>query len=503
MTKLDKLFEKILGLIVLLGASMLTVPIAIMLFTSENNPVFVGADRIMPIFAVASTFFGCFIQAAFSKITGKKASRDGFSDVGDSVIQGFHIKYAVVPLLLFITLAAMMYLPADAYFENLYLSDQMGYYNPIYGLFISALFLLSATVGCVIWFYPIERLTSATILVGAGVLFYAEMFFATLIATPLFSMGLSVLNHPNVTTTIGIPFIIFNICMLIVFNQNNLQQKFRGSVVSVITPGARMYNLFIVFMILLILALMCLLVYVVISAVYIILYAIVFVITYRLFYGKQNEYSDYPHPEYYGSEEAGEVFQRNVMSPDNQYLLAIFFLLLFTGAILFVLARTGYLKRIIESVRAWFRELISSFLIGRDIFKHSFDPNLSDEIYNYKDEKKNLQNAAIQDYSDMAANTDTYKLFMLRLSRMKNYDEQLCYAYAVLLNMYKKININLKTSDTPRQVEDKVRRSLTAEKIQKITNDFEKIRYAEIEVSDAEASAILTNICDEVKRYMY
>ena len=49
----------------------------------------------------------------------------------------------------------------------------------------------------------------------------------------------------------------------------------------------------------------------------------------------------------------------------------------------------------------------------------------------------------------------TTKTFIRELGRLRDYDSQLCYAYSVLLKMYKKMNIALKQSDTPRQVEKK------------------------------------------------
>lgn len=503
MTNFDKLFEKVLSLIVLLGASMLTVPISLMLFTYESTVIFDGAYTIMPIFAVSSTFLGFFVQSIFSKMIGKRASNDGYADHGAGIISGFSIGHAIIPIIIFAITAIIMFAPVDSYFENLYLTRHMEYYSPVYGIFVSALFFVAAVLGCVIWFYPMERLTNITVLVTASVLFYAEVFFATLLVAPLFSTGLSVLSSSTVTSIIGVPFVIFTVCLLIVFSQNNLQRKFRGSVVTVITPSARMYNLFLVFCIILILVVMCLLVYVILSGLYIIGYSIVFLIAYRLFYNKQAQENGYFEAEYFASEQGEVIRNNNAMTPENQYLLAIFFLLILTAAALFLLARTGYLKKIIQRVRTWFLDLIHSFLVGRDIFKNATDKTPSEEIYNYKDEKKRLQNAAVKDFEDLANQTDTYRMFMSRLSRLKSYDEQLCYAYAVLLKMYKKINITLKTSDTPREVEAKVTRSVTEQEICRITDDFERIRYAEEEVSDAEASSILTNICDVVKRYMY
>jgi hypothetical protein len=148
-------------------------------------------------------------------------------------------------------------------------------------------------------------------------------------------------------------------------------------------------------------------------------------------------------------------------------------------------------------------DFFTTIFIGADIFKTSFDPNAVGGMYNYKDEKKKLQSADIGDFTELADSTDTYKLFLQRLGKLKTYDEQLCYAYVMLIRMYKKMNIPLKLSDTPREMEQKVSRALTENEIQQITKDFESIHYAEVQKNDAEAAAILNNLCATIKRYLY
>lgn len=502
MNKTDRLFHNILSFIVLFAASMMTVPVAIMLFTNQTRSVFTGAERIMPIFAVTATFIGYAVMYVFAKMTGKVSSEDGYAVQGKDTLAHFHVKHTVIPFLIYAVISALLYFLANSVFQILYDSGHMEYITEIYGIEVALIFFFAAVLGCVVWFYPMERLTNITVLMTVGVIFYAEMFFATLIVAPLFSMGFSVLEHPTVTGVIGPPFVIFTLCLLVVFNQSNMQRKFRGSVVAVITPSARMYNLFIVAMLLGILVIAVALMYVVISGISIILYAIFFVIAYKLFYGKtQDPYS--LDADYVDSDAVSGEFQCRVMSPENQYLLALFFLLALAAAAVVVLAKTGKLKELILKIKTWFLDLLYSFRIGLDIFKNAPDGRGESEMYNYKDEKKLLQNAAIKDYIGMAEDTDSYKAFMQRLGKLKSYDEQLCYAYAVLLIMYKRINISLKYSDTPREVEGKVMRSIPNAEIEKITSDFEKIRYAEQQVSDAEAGAILNHICSVIKRYMY
>ena len=120
-----------------------------------------------------------------------------------------------------------------------------------------------------------------------------------------------------------------------------------------------------------------------------------------------------------------------------------------------------------------------------------------------KDEKKTIDRSDVKDYYRYAAETESYNDFLIKLDRMESYDEQLCYSYSVLLRMYRKMNVNLKSSDTPRQAEGKVRCALTADEIEKITADFERIRYSGEEIATYEAADVLKNICKAVKKYMF
>ena len=174
-------------------------------------------------------------------------------------------------------------------------------------------------------------------------------------------------------------------------------------------------------------------------------------------------------------------------------LIVVAVLLIFIGI------KTGLVQKFLR----WLREFIDTILIGSSIIKSSFDPNAEEGTYNYRDERRKLQNAGIRDFDAMAESTDNYRLFLQRLGRLRTYDEQLCYAYAVLLRMYKKMNIPLKISDTPRENEAKVSHALAVSEIEKITADFEAVRYAGHTPDDAEASRILGDICAVIKRYLF
>jgi len=402
MQKNERLFHNILSFIVLFASSMLSVPVALMMFTNQTRTVFTEAERIMPVFAVFSVFFGYAAMYIFAKMTGKVNSEDGYAVPGKDTLTHFHVKHTIIPFALFAGISILLFFLASAVFQVLYNTGHMEYISEVYSIEVSLIFFFSAVLGCVVWFYPMERLTNTTVLITAGVIFYAEMFFATLIVAPLFEMGFGVLTHPTVTGLIGPPFIFFTVCILVIFNQSNMQRKFRGSVVAVITPSARVYNLFIIAMVLLILIAAVGLMYVVIGGISIILYAIFFVIAYKLFYGKTQDPYEL-NADYVDSEAVSGEFQRKVMSPENQYLLALFFLIALTAVALVILAKTGKLKELIIRIKNWFRDLLESFRIGFDIFKNAPDGMGETEMYNYKDEKKLLQNAAAGSDSGQSA----------------------------------------------------------------------------------------------------
>lgn len=501
----ETFFEKVFSFISLIAISMMMVPLFIML----TGQLFPGSPWVCVVLAVFSTFLGYGIQTACAKSRRQRASTDGFSDAGEGVIGSFNFTDAAPALLIIAVTVIAGYFLFDRLimfrfsFGNIVYQGNVLSYTPVYTIMASLAYAVASVGGCVIWFYPMERLANVYFLITCCVLFYAELFFATIMMAPLFSAGFSVLADPALIPTIGIPFFMFTVCMLLIFNQSNLQTRYRGSVVSVITPSARFYNMGLVMVMIVCVLITAVICYITLSGIWLIIRMILFIIAFRWFYGREQNYGSGEIYEYVDSDEAGMMMQRNVMSTENQYMIAVFCMLILAVLAIYIGARTGYLQRLIERIREWLRDLLDAFRIGRDIFRNAPDGRESDEIYNYKDEKKLIQNAAIRDFQAMAASTDTYKLFMLRLQRLKTYEEQLCYAYAVLLKMYRKLNIGLHIADTPREVEGKVVRTLPESEIREITADFERIRYAEAELSDAEAAGVLNRICGVVKRYMF
>ncbi len=489
---MNSVLNRLMNFISLLAVAMLMIPLSFV-FLGDRFP---ASRDVLPMFAILSTFFGYGAQWVFAAVIGKKASADGYSSKNDGFFDKFRLQYALIPILIVLLVSVVVGIVFNSYMDFLCANNIIRYTTVLYGILAALLFVICAVGGCVIWFYPIERLSNIFVLITGCAFFFIEGFYLVL-------TGAASDNDQTMISRLAVPLLVFSFCVFLIYNQSNLQKRYRGSVVTVITPAARAYNMLLVVILILLMIAACGVIYVAVSGMGIILKALLFVIAYNLFSNAANE-SDYKVYDYVDPEDASLEFERSVMSPDNQFLLAVFFLMAVAAVFLIIGIRSGWLPKIIARIRAWLQEFFETILIGKEIFARSSDPDMEDGQYNYQDEKKLLsKDAAIRDYNGMAEETESYKTFLQRLGKLESYDEQLCYAYAVLLKIYKKRNVILKRSDTPREIEGKVIRAVSETEITAITADFERIRYAEEPLSPGESGRILTNICEVIKRHMF
>ncbi len=487
---MTKVMDRLLSFVSLIGAAMFTVPLSILLF----GALFPYSTIIMPVFSVLFTVMGYTLMNLYARIIHKRASEDGFGLVSEGVFNGFRLKYCapVALLLLILTLPASMLF--DYIMRSLMLNAVIFDYTSFNQIEFAVVFFTSALIGTVIWFYPVQKLSNIHVLIGGSCIYIIETFMAFFISKS-FGAGFSVLN-------LALPFVVFNICLLLIFNQSNLQKQYKSTIVSEISPYARLYNFYLVIVVILIFIVVCALVYVVLSGLSMILFSVIYVLLKTaLRNSAEGEIVEY---EYVDSDEAMADFQKDVLKNGGAPMLNAFWALAAVAAFMIIVIKTGLLKKWFTAVRQWLYDAFYTVIVGIDLMRAADSgEDEADAEYNYKDEKKRLQKSLVRDYDKMADETDTYKQFMTRLSRLKNYDEQLSYAYKVLLKTYKKMNVALKQSDTPREVEGKVVRVMTTDTINKITSDFERIKYAEITPNEREAAAVLENICGEIKRCLY
>lgn len=489
-----KMINQMLDRIPLVGVIMIMIPLW-QIFLGGRFPY---SFTLLLLCAVIVTSVGYFTQSFFAYISGKHRSFDGFGSVYQGILSRFRFRYAVIPIAIFSILSVIA-----SYFFNLFMNmllenGVIKYHDPILVLFFLVLFMTSAVSGCVIWFYPTERLSNFYVLTAGGVFFLVE-------SVMLFMSGYQ-LTRTMTVLTVALPFTVYILCVFIIYNQSNLQKQYRGSVVSVITPSARLYNLSLVLFLVLVMGVFAVAAFFVIGGLFLILRRIFYLILYtgfrNLSVGSYDEY-DYVSPAYEEQlEDIRYQLERNVISADDQFVIAVFILIAVSVILISIGMKNGYIKNLLIRAKNWIAEVIMTVLIGIDIIK-SVDAYEKEDNINYKDEKKTIGHSDVKDYYRYAAETESYNDFLTKLDRLKSFDEQLCYSYSVLLRMYRKMNVNLKSSDTPRQVEGKVRHVLTSDEIERITADFERIRYSGEEIATCDATDVLKNICNAVKKYMF
>jgi len=469
----------------LLAVSMLIVPVAASVLQFSVP----AANIIVPPLTVLAVFLGCFLQALYAAFLGKSNSYDGLNSSKHS-FNHYRFSYAVIPVLIAAVISVAMIFISRWTVNLLFWADLSDKYitsSSLIPYYVMILCFISMLSGIIIWFYPIERLASVYTLIASLAILIIEFCYGTITG----NSGIFL-----------ICLIFYFICATIIYNQSYIQQNFRGSVVTVLKPSDRVYNMFLVLMLLAILVISLGLIYIIVKSLYLLGYSLFAVTVYVALYNS-GENSPAKSYEYYGNEAAGIVF--GGVQKDTS-LIYVFFVLVFLFVLLLLLIRTGYLQRIVRSIYDWIVEFFTTIAIGRDIFKtalNDWNKNDEEDFTNYKDEKKRTQNAAIRDFQSMAASTDSYKLFMQNLTRCSDTNTQLRYAYAVLVRMYHKGNVNLKSSDTPREVEYKVLNATDEKNIHQITTAFEHIQYAEIELSDTQAKSVLNEMCMIIKRYMF
>ena len=101
----------------------------------------------------------------------------------------------------------------------------------------------------------------------------------------------------------------------------------------------------------------------------------------------------------------------------------------------------------------------------------------------------------------MAERAQTYEDFLARLNALATMDEKMSFAYSMMLRACRKAGIQLKTSDTPRQACEKLRRFDIPDS-EELTAAFELVKYAEQDLGERTADAVRA-MCAVVKKYMF
>ena len=485
-------FSVFLRGISVLGVTMLVIPVNLLMLEGT----FPNSWWIVPLLTIVFVFLGHGMQIVYAAWLGKKNTNDALAfDV--HTFNRYQYTHAIIPILIATGLSASLCLLTrqymqgylyEVYLEQLYQGNPNAYYveESLVPYIGAVLCFISQLAGIIIWFYPPLRLNSVyTLLWAMGILFIEFCLY-------IFTGGLVTYQHLQ-GVFVGC-LTLFCVCITILYNQGNLESSYRGSVVSIFKTEDRLYNMLLVLLLFAALGVVLLLSYVVVNGIYSLVTTIIWFVLYRILY---DDAADDPSRQYEYLEMAERHGERIKGSNTGNYI-GLFIGIASIAVLLFIGIKTGWIKNTFIRLYLWLYEVFGAILQKRNPAGHP-----EETFYqNYVDEKRKTQNALIREYEKLAEHVTSYKDFLQQLSRMPDAGAQLCFAYAVLVRMYAQGNVNLKQSDTPREVEFKVLRAVAGEEIRPITAAFEKIKYAEEEVPMEEASEILKSMCEIIHRYM-
>ncbi len=465
------------------------IPAALILLNGLGLPW----DRtILPAAACCSVLLGYIFQHIMAKILGLKVERFGFVGRSKGRIEKFRIAFAPIPVLLIAVLAILLFFCLYDLFIQLGKAGIIERLNNDYAypLLAAILFFICGLFGVAIWFYPIERLSNYSFIHISSVIFILEIVGAA-IST----------DRNELMTAVGVCFFVFVICLMLIYNQTNLQRTYLGTVVADVSPRVRLYNICLVLFLLVCLAVTLGVTYVIVRGLYIIGSFLVFLVLYKVFYMEEvqryQQNYHYPTPE-----ETAEDFTKVLVENGGNTIVPLFFMIAIVIVLLIIGAKTGLLQKLIAYIKEVIREFLFTMKLGKEIMAETdlYDIPMNG---NYKDEKKKLQDAMIREYTELADSTDKYAMFLRRLAKLPDADAQLTFAYAMMVTVCRRESGNLRLSDTPREIRKKVTHLVPEEDIATITRQFELVKYGEKELTAKEASDVLEKMCAVIKRYLF
>ena len=182
------------------------------------------------------------------------------------------------------------------------------------------------------------------------------------------------------------------------------------------------------------------------------------------------------------------------------------------GALFFL--STGYGRRVGSEFGVMLRYLMEKFCLGVfvliellcQIFGLSWRRKEQRQSYPYQRDTmfKTVQDAEIREYRFPSPETDSYGAFLRRLARIETADAKIGYAYRTLCRIYNGDSGNLKKSDTPREVENKITsvHQLSADEGREVREIIEKVKFADRIPGGAEKQQLLGEICRIISGYL-
>ena len=155
---------------------------------------------------------------------------------------------------------------------------------------------------------------------------------------------------------------------------------------------------------------------------------------------------------------------------------------------------TGFFAKLIEGIKSFIHEIAWAG-------KHMYAAESEIEYTETKQKLQVFEERAVEPGYGTGKRA-FYRLFKRRLERCPDNSERLCYAYSVLVGLWKKGSYGIMDSDTPREILEKLGGDAPAESdAEAITRVYELVRYADEKTDNSETEALLEFVCECIKKY--
>lgn len=432
------------------------------------------------VIAPAMFTAGYAMQALFGTVT--RVARTPYSRGYEKIERYFIPSKAVLPLVL----CAVAGFVVMSVLSNVYASGVFGLHDKASAVpvFAGILTGVITAAGVVTWFYPYGYIVSLRTLF---------VYFVLIIGD--FLLNLAFLQSQNFLAFCTVAFVI---CALVVINQNHIISVISSAGTGIVTPRVRYYNLITV-------GLICLLVALMLPIVFIILVGTTVLRNILLYFILRENMEEFNDDIMEASETAAIFNNRVFMVQDlNQALSKVLFIIFFVfllGTIIFfiVIRHRSIFNAIINFLNALFTNIMEFFA---NLFAFNRISTEKFVISDYRDIETKTHKAAIREFAGIADQRPprSYRDFIRRLELLSNPRERLIFAYNVLIGCWaENYHIYIKLSDTPAEIEEKVKEVSSDAKAEPITRAFEYVKYAERSLPDTESARLISAMCAQIR----
>ena len=489
-------FDRLCSALVLLTVISLSAPPVCFIMDSFVG----GAMHFMFAASSVSVIFGYVMQTLYARIRHIKRPVD--TDMSyERFSGGFELSKAFPALVCDIIPAAAAYWGANAYMEWRLRTGLDKYIDPnsIMPFVSFALAFVLAVLGTVIWFFPPHRVISVKSVIPVTAL----MVIWSVVPGIYFT-------YPDGYGTLLL--ICFAVCIpsyILVMGQNSLARNRVASRGGTVTPEQRTrilgYTAAVIILLILVFG-VAVTVYTGISVVF--RSALYFAMGNTA--GASGSVGNNMTDSVLSEPDAGSfrqiVFEKSDLFGTGgtaSVVLFVIFIILIAAVILFLILRmrfdvvkavVGFFAKLIEGIKSFVREIAWAG-------KHMYATDSEIEYTETKQKLQIFEERAVEPEQGTGKRA-FYRLFKRRLERCSDNSERLCYAYSVLVGVWKNGGYGIMDSDTPREILEKLGEDAPAESdAEAITRVYEVVRYADKKTDDAETEMLLGIVCECIKKY--